>query len=344
MDYRMAQPSPLPAVGPDDLLLARALHWARTSPDRTWLFQPVGGGVVEEYSWARALDESRRLAAWLRTFDFPPGSSIAMLAKNSAHFVIFELAIWMAGHVTVAIYPTLTAHSVEQILEHSDARLLFVGKLDGWSSMKAGVPATLPTMACALSPTDARERFPLWESIITQHAPIADTPTVSPDARAVIMYTSGSTGTPKGVMHSHRTMAVPPIGYAKEFSLGPQHRLFSYLPLSHTLERTLVMATSIRHGASMYFNQSLETLSTATSRRRAPHSSSRFHDSGCASRRRSSRSSPPRSWPACSGSRSCVASSARRCCSSSASTRCRSPSPPRRRCPPMSSGGIRISG
>ncbi|MCU0647186.1 MAG: AMP-binding protein [Gemmatimonadaceae bacterium] len=251
--------APAPVVGPDDLLLTRALHFARTTPDRTWLFQPVGDGVVEEYSWSRALDEARRLAAWLRTLDLPPGSAIAMLAKNSAHFPIFELAIWMAGHVTVALYPTLTAHSVQQILEHSGAKLCFVGKLDGWSSMKGGIPASLPTFACKLSPADARERFPLWEDLVAHHLPITDDPRPDPDALAVIMYTSGSTGTPKGVMHSHRTMATPPIGYAKEFRLGAHHRLFSYLPLSHTLERTLVMATSMAHGASMYFNQSLET-------------------------------------------------------------------------------------
>ncbi|MCU0636651.1 MAG: AMP-binding protein [Gemmatimonadaceae bacterium] len=255
----MASSAPAPVVGPDDLLLTRALHWARTTPDRTWLYQPVGGGVVQEYSWSRALDEARRLAAWLRSLELPPGSRIAMLAKNSAHFPIFELAIWMAGHVTVALYPTLTAHSVQQVLEHSEAKLLFVGKLDGWSSMKGGIPDGLQTFACALSPTDARERYPLWEDLVAQHAPITDDPRPDPASLAVIMYTSGSTGTPKGVMHSHHTMAIPPIGYTKEFNLGPHHRLFSYLPLSHTLERTLVMATSIHHGASMYFGQSLET-------------------------------------------------------------------------------------
>jgi long-chain acyl-CoA synthetase len=255
----MAQSSPLPAITPDDLLLARALHWARTTPDRTWLYQPMGEGVVRQITWAEALDEARRLATWLGTFDFPPGSSIAMLAKNSAHFVIFELAIWLAGHRTVALYPTLTAQSVQQVLEHSDARLILIGKLDGWSTMKDGVPADLPTLACALSPKDARERFPLWEDIITHHAPLVGDPIPDPDSIAILMYTSGSTGTPKGVMHSHRTMAVPPIGYAKEFALSPQDRFFSYLPLSHTFERTLVMACCIRHGSTIYFGQSLET-------------------------------------------------------------------------------------
>jgi long-chain acyl-CoA synthetase len=258
----MADPTSLRAVTPDDLLLARALHWARTTPDRTWMYQPLGEGKVREITWSEALEEARRLASWLGTFNFPAGSSIAMLAKNSAHFVIFELAIWLAGHRTVALYPTLTAHSVQQVLEHSDARLIFIGKLDGWSTMKDGIPEAMPAFACALSPKDARERFPLWEAIIAGHPPLDGDPVPDADSIAMLMYTSGSTGTPKGVMHSHRTMAIPPIGYAREFGLGPHDRYFSYLPLSHTFERTMVMAMCIHHGSTIYFGQSLETFNS----------------------------------------------------------------------------------
>jgi long-chain acyl-CoA synthetase len=258
----MAQSSPISAITPDDLLLARALHWARTTPDRTWLYQPVDDNQIRQITWAEALDEARRLATWLGTFDFPAGSSIAMLAKNSAHFVIFELAIWLAGHRTVALYPTLTAQSVRQVLDHSDARLIFVGKLDGWSTMKDGIPADMPTVACSLSPKDARERFLLWEEVIAKHEPQRGDPIPDPDAIAMLMYTSGSTGIPKGVAHSHRTMAIPPIGYAKDFSLSANDRFFSYLPLSHTFERTLVMACCIRHGATIHFGRSLETFNS----------------------------------------------------------------------------------
>jgi long-subunit acyl-CoA synthetase (AMP-forming) len=63
-----------------------------------------------------------------------------------------ELAIWMAGHATVALYPTLDAQTVRYILEHSEAKLLFVGKLDTWPAMKPGVPEDLPCIAYSLSP------------------------------------------------------------------------------------------------------------------------------------------------------------------------------------------------
>ncbi|WP_231871227.1 AMP-binding protein, partial [Halioglobus sp. HI00S01] len=67
-----------------------------------------------------------------------------MISKNCAHFIIAELAIWMAGHCTVALYPTLNAETVNYILDHSEAKLIFVGKLDGWEAMEPGVPADMP--------------------------------------------------------------------------------------------------------------------------------------------------------------------------------------------------------
>ena len=66
--------------------------------------------------------------------------ALAVLAKNTAHWMMADWAIWMAGHVSVPLYPTLAADTIRQILEHSESKLLFVGKLDGWDGMKAGVP------------------------------------------------------------------------------------------------------------------------------------------------------------------------------------------------------------
>ncbi len=63
-----------------------------------------------------------------------------------------ELAIWMAGYTTVAIFPTETAETVRYVLEHSEASLLFVGKLDTWEQQQPGVPAGLPCIAFPLAP------------------------------------------------------------------------------------------------------------------------------------------------------------------------------------------------
>ena len=126
------------------LILDHVYEHEVEQPDRVFLTQPTGGGQVVDYSWAQSLDQSRRMAAHLKSLQLPPGARIAMLAKNSAHFFIAELAIWMAGGTTVAIFPTETADNVRYVLQHSEASLLFIGKLDTWAQQRGGVPAGLP--------------------------------------------------------------------------------------------------------------------------------------------------------------------------------------------------------
>ena len=96
-------------------------------PDRVYLTQPIGGGQVKDYTWGQVLSEARRMAAHLQASGLSPGDRVAILSKNCAHFILADLAIWMAGHVSVALYPTLNAETVRQIMEHSESKLLFLG-------------------------------------------------------------------------------------------------------------------------------------------------------------------------------------------------------------------------
>ena len=131
-------------------------------PDRVFLTQPIGNAQVTEYTWQQTLDQARRMAAHLRSRGFEPGARIAILSKNCAHFLMAELAIWMAGGTTVAIFPTETADTIRYVLEHSGASLLFVGKLDTWEQQIPGVPTGLPCIALPLSPPTNLET---WDAI-----------------------------------------------------------------------------------------------------------------------------------------------------------------------------------
>ena len=121
----------VPTARPEDLALQRLYHWEQTAPDKVILTQPTGGGAVREYTWRQVMDESRRMATHLKGLGHAPGSRIAIFSKNCAWWFLADLAIWMAGHVSVPLYPTLAADTIRQILDHSEAKLLFVGKLDG---------------------------------------------------------------------------------------------------------------------------------------------------------------------------------------------------------------------
>ena len=82
-------------------------YWEKAQPDKRYFTQPLGDGRVREYSWREVGDEARRMAAHLQSMDLPPRSQIALVSKNCAHWIIADLAIWMAGHVSVPLYPCL---------------------------------------------------------------------------------------------------------------------------------------------------------------------------------------------------------------------------------------------
>ena len=246
----------------DKLILDYVYKHEAATPEKVYLTQPQGGKKkVLDYTWAQTLDQARRMANNLQSRGFEPGSRIAILSKNCAHFFMAELAIWMAGYTTVAIFPTETAETVKYVLEHSGASLLFVGKLDTWDQQAPGVPAGLPRIAFPLAP---ETKYETWDSIVARTAPVKGRPHRAPTDIAMIIYTSGSTGQPKGVMHSfeHATRATE--GMVKELKnrvkVKGENRVMSYLPLAHVFERAWVECASLVDGnIHVYFAETLET-------------------------------------------------------------------------------------
>jgi long-chain acyl-CoA synthetase len=258
----------------DRLALQRLYHWEKTAPDRIVFTQPYDGaakgtGQVRTWTWKQALDETRRMAAHLQGLGLPPGSHIALISKNCAHWLMTDWAIWMAGHVSVPLYPTLAAETIRQILTHSEAKLLFVGKLDGWDGMKAGVPQGLACITYPLSPAGAAPGAPTWDDIVAKTQPLQGSPVRPADELSTIMYTSGTTGMPKGVMHSFGTFAWSvDSGLKRITSLNQDGRMLSYLPLSHIAERTLVEHGLLATGMQVFFAESLDTFTIDLQRAR----------------------------------------------------------------------------
>jgi long-subunit acyl-CoA synthetase (AMP-forming) len=243
------------------LMLDYIYDHERAHPDAVYLTQPIGGGQVVDYTWAQTLDQARRMAAHLQSRGMEPGARIAILSKNSAHFIIAELAIWIAGGTTVAIFPTETADTIRYVLEHSGASLLFVGKLDTWQQQTPGIPAGLPCIALPLSPSTT---FETWDGIIARSPPVTGQPARAATDIAMLIYTSGSTGQPKGVMHNFERITAASLGIVNELKsrVGAErhNRVLSYLPLAHVFERAWVECGSLVDGNTrLYFAESLDT-------------------------------------------------------------------------------------
>ncbi|OYT91300.1 MAG: AMP-binding acetyl-CoA synthetase [Burkholderiales bacterium PBB3] len=243
------------------LLLDYAYDHEEALRDKIFLTQPIGGGQVKDYTWAQTMDQARRMAAHLKAQNFEPGARIAILSKNCAHFFMAELAIWMAGGTTVAIFPTELADTVSYVLEHSGASLLFVGKLDTWELQKSGVPVGLPCIAFPLAPATSYES---WDAVVARTAPLTGRVPRAGTDLAFIAYTSGSTGQPKGVMHNFERGTRAAEGIVKDQLLRmgevPDARVLSYLPLAHIYERAWIECASLVYGKThIYFAEALDT-------------------------------------------------------------------------------------
>lgn len=248
-------------VADEALALQRLYHWEKAAPDRVAMTQPMGGGVVRDFTWREVLDQSRRMAAHLQSLGLQSGDRIAIFSKNSAHWLMSDFAILLAGGVSVPLYATLAPGTIRQILEHSGSKLLFVGKLDGWEHMQLGVPPGLPCISHPLSPEAAKKSYPRWDDIIATVAPLQGEPVRPGEELATIIYTSGTTGTPKGVMHCFAAIAWVIQTAIKRVPLNSSARMLSYLPLAHVVERALVEFGQLESGMRVYFAETVETFS-----------------------------------------------------------------------------------
>jgi len=224
--------------------------------DRVYLTQPLPGGRTVDYTWGRVMDEARRMAAHLRARGLGAGERVAMLSRNCAHSIIAELAIWMAGGATVALYPNDHPDTLRFELAHSDARLIFVGPLEPGLHPGDAVAPELPRIALPLAPADAGEP---WNAIVGAHAPLPGQPGRAPDDLAMIVYTSGSTGEPKGVRHDFGHVAGAVAAIVDGIGYTPRDRMLSYLPLAHVFERACIACASLVAGGHLYFVDSPAT-------------------------------------------------------------------------------------
>ncbi|MGH8451559.1 AMP-binding protein [Pseudomonas sp.] len=234
-------------------------------PRKPFLVQPIGGGEVQTLTWGDVGHQARCAARWLRARELPQGSHIALISKNCAHWIIADLAIWMAGHVSVPLYPNLTADSVAHVLTHSEAALALIGKLDDWPAMAPGIPAGLTTIQLPLGPVGD---FDFTWADLQACSPIQDNPEPDAASLATIVYTSGTTGLPKGVMQTFGALGFAATRGTELFGLGEGDRLLSYLPLCHVAERMFVELASLYTGQTVFFAESLDTFLTDLRRAR----------------------------------------------------------------------------
>ena len=242
----------------EQLPLERLALWVEKRPDAVWLSQPVAG-QWHDFTWAQVDEQARRIATALHALGCAPGDRVALLAKNCAEWVIADLAIMMAGLISVPLYPLQSAESIEYVLRHSQCRAIFLGKLDEPAKLAPGIPAEVMRIAMPYPTIEASHG---WHALLAAHQPLAEAHQQVPDALLSILYTSGTTGQPKGVMLSAKAFAYAGSHSVQELQITEQDQFFSYLPLSHAAERFLVEMNALYSGGRVAFVESLDSFAS----------------------------------------------------------------------------------
>lgn len=239
------------------LPLEQFLKWEKESPERIFLRQPVGG-VWKTWTWTQAGNDARRIAQGLRLLGLKEGDHIALLSKNCAEWIICDIAMMMAGFISIPIYPTLSAAAIKPILLHSQAKAIIIGKLDDYPSQVNGIPEA--TIRIGINSYGIKEKYSV-EELIEKNIPLSISYSWKTDDIITIIYTSGTTGKSKGVMHAAKAFGATLDAGILSLELPYQPQLISYLPLSHIAERVGVEMNALFTCGTISFAESLETFS-----------------------------------------------------------------------------------
>ena len=237
----------------------------RRSPGRcAYRYFDTDQGGWRDYSWHTAQEQVGRWATALRTESLPRGDRVAVMLRNRPEWVFFEQAALALGLVVVPLYTEDRADNVAYVLAHSGARLLLLAGPPDWQRLReAGTDLGSIERVLSLEPvTDARGNPRLrgvGDWLPAEGAPLPAC-AAEPGELATIVYTSGTTGRPKGVMLSHRNVLTNAFGGLQTAAVYPDDLFLSFLPLSHTLERTGGYYLPMTAGATVAYARSVSDL------------------------------------------------------------------------------------
>ncbi|KAF0225067.1 MAG: AMP-dependent synthetase and [Rhodospirillaceae bacterium] len=229
-------------------------------------------GAWHYLSWRQTVDAALSLAGGLVRLGLEPGDRVMLVSENRPEWAIADLAIMIAGGITVPAYVTNTADDHRHILENVQARLVVVSTLALVERVMAVAARASqpPTLICLEPPRLAQAPgFAVleWQQVLDmgagEHAAMRDRAArLCRDDTACIIHTSGTGGAPRGVMLSHGALLADCLGaHALLRELGLDDQVFlSFLPLSHSYEHTVGLIFPLGIGATIAYAEGLDQL------------------------------------------------------------------------------------
>lgn len=228
-------------------------------------------GKFVTLSYAEFYERALMAARGLKKCNVLPGEKVAILSENRAGWVIADMGILAIGGVTVPIYPTNTPEQIEYVLNHAEARIVFVSSKFQYSKLlkiRKAIPSVELVVSFERFLGEAELPVCTFYQLSEIDFPITDRERkqleagidcITPDDLLTLIYTSGTTGVPKGVMLTHGNILFDAWYITqKAGALSEREVHLSFLPLSHVLERTAGYYLTIMNGALMAFADSIE--------------------------------------------------------------------------------------
>ncbi|MCR9941195.1 AMP-binding protein [Vibrio owensii] len=234
------------------------LKWAAERPDEVYLKQIINRQFVK-FTYAEVADQALRLVSALRNLGVQPGDKVALVSKNCAEWFICDLAMMLGDYVSVPIFPTAGADTIEYCLTHSESKALIGGKLDDPAATQQVIDAMPDIISIALPYDTAPNCQYQFKELIANAEPSEERPQHYDDKLMSLVYTSGTSGLPKGAMLTYGAFSWSVQQLINHIGIQENDRLFSYLPLAHITERVYIFGSSIMGGVTTAFPESLDT-------------------------------------------------------------------------------------
>ncbi len=225
-------------------------------------------GRYQDFSWTTIQDDVLSCAAALREHGIKRNENVAILSESRPEWVIADLAILSMGAITVPIYATSTSAEIQYILEHSQARYIFISTPEQAKKF-AEVRKQLSSVSLIVI-SDLQSKMEgavsFAEFIGSGRTSAArkniqqELDSVVPTDLASIIYTSGTTGPPKGVMLTHVNLLSNCDACFSYIPTDSNDVTLSFLPLSHVFERMAGYYYAIRNGSTICYAERMDTV------------------------------------------------------------------------------------
>jgi len=245
----------------DGLLVERA-HRSPQGIAYRQFDKPSGQWV--DMTWSQVLSEVGRWHDAIKGLDLQEGDRVALLMRNSREWAIAEQAALGLGLVIVPLYCDDRPDNMAYIMEDSGTRLL-IANTNLWKRAASACGEIDSLEHIVVVPADGDKATEVEgvlnvESWLPGAAAAPEKRKGNPDELATIVYTSGTTGRPKGVMLSHRNILSIAHAALKSYEVFPSDNFMSFLPLSHTFERTVGYYLPMMSGATVTYARSVAQL------------------------------------------------------------------------------------